>query len=114
MRSPDAAWLSLEKWNALSPEDQERYAPVCPEFIIELRSPFDSLPELERKMHQWISNRAELAWLIDPLEQAVTIYRPHRSPERQRNGTEVVGEGPVEGFVLSLRRIFAPLQGTNS
>lgn len=107
MRSPDAAWVALDCWNALSPEDQARYSPLCPQFIVELRSPSDALRPLHRKMHKWIRNGAELAWLIDPIEKTVTIYRSGATPERLENPTEVTGEGPVAGFALPLARIFS-------
>lgn len=106
MRSPDAAWLLETKWKALSHPDQQRFAPVCPEFVIELRSPTDSLSELQAKMEMWIRNGAALAWLIDPQEKAVTIYRPGQQPERLDTISQVSGEGPVAGFVLPLDRIF--------
>jgi Uma2 family endonuclease len=106
MRSPDAAWLPLGKWQALSARDKERFAPVCPEFVIELRSPTDSLSELPAKMHMWIRNGALLAWLIDPQEKAVTIYRSGQEPERFEAISQVSGEGPVAGFVLPLDRVF--------
>lgn len=107
MRSPDAAWLPTRKWQALSPAEQAGYAALCPEFLIELRSPSDPLSELHRKMEQWIANGAQLAWLIDPIEKTVTLYRPHAAPERLDHPTEVTGEGPVAGFVLPLERIFS-------
>ncbi len=106
VRAADAAWLSLPKWEALSPRDRQRYAPVCPEFVIELRSPSDSLPELQVKMAMWIGNGALLAWLIDPQEKAVTIYTPNDSPQRLDAVSQVSGTGPVTGFVLPLDRIF--------
>lgn len=106
MRAADAAWLSLTRWDSLSPSDQARYAPVCPEFVIELRSPSDSLRLLQRKMERWIENGAELAWLIDPIEKAVSIYRLNTSPQRLENPTQMTGEGPVAGLVLPLDRMF--------
>ena len=76
MLSPDAAWIERRRWDALSDRGQERFVPLCPDFVIELRSPSDSLSELKEKMEQWIANGAQLAWLIDPIEQEVFIYRP--------------------------------------
>ena len=107
MRAPDAAWLSNERWNALPPGEQDRFSRVVPEFIIELRSPSDSLPGLQLKMQSWIGNGVQLAWLIDPFKKAVTIYRPDREPEYLDSIWQVAGEGPVAGFVLPLDRIFA-------
>lgn len=106
VRAADAAWLSLAKWEALSPRDQQRYAPVCPEFVIELRSPSDSLAEQQVKMDMWLQNGVQLGWLIDPQERAVTIYTPDRGPERLYAVSLVAGTGPVAGFVLPLDRIF--------
>ena len=106
MRSPDASWLPLAKWDCLSDRDKARFAPVCPEFVIELRSPSDSLVELRGKMEMWIHNGALLAWLIDPLEKVVTIYRPGAPPARLDTVSQVSGEGPVVGFLLPLDRIF--------
>jgi Uma2 family endonuclease len=107
MRNPDAAFISWPRWNALSSEDQERFAPICPEFVIELRSRTDKLPELQAKMRLWIANGAELAWLIDPSRKTVEIYRPGREPEVLEGGSFVEGEGPVAGFVLELGTIWS-------
>lgn len=106
MRSPDAAWLPLAKWDALSAKDKARFAPVCPEFVIELRSPSDAIPELQAKMEMWVRNGALIGWLIDPEEKAVTIYRPGHAPDRLEAISQVSGEGPVAGFVLPLDRIW--------
>ena len=106
MRAADAAWVALPRWNALSDADQSRYAPLCPDFVIELRSPSDSFPELEEKMEQWIANGAQLAWLVDPIEQAVSIYRPGESPEVLHQPTSVQGSGVMAGFELVMARIW--------
>jgi Uma2 family endonuclease len=106
MRSPDAAWIAWPRWNALTKEEQDRFAPICPEFVIELRSPSDSLPELQAKMQLWIANGAELAWLIDPSRKAVEVYRPGREAEVLEGGSAVEGDGPVAGFVLELGRVW--------
>jgi Uma2 family endonuclease len=106
MRNPDGAWMLAARWDALSAEDQGRFAPVCPEFIVELRSPSDGIKELRLKMEIWISNGAELAWLIDPIERAVTIYRAGEVPEHLIEPTSVQGTGPVAGFELVMSRIW--------
>ncbi len=95
VRAADAAWISWPRWNALSPSEQEGYAPICPEFVIEVRSKSDRLAPLQQKMDQWIANGAQLAWLIDPMERAITIYRPDNSPEYLTNPTSVQGTGPI-------------------
>ncbi len=106
MRAADAAWIALPRWNALSDTDQSRFAPICPDFVIELRSPSDSLPELQQKMEQWIINGAQLAWLIDPIEQEVSVYRPGHNPEVHRHPTSIQGEGVMAGFELVMARIW--------
>lgn len=101
--SPDAAWLSNEKWNALSEEDKDRFAPVCPEFVIEIRSKSDSLEDLKQKMELWLQNGAKLAWLIDPRARTSYVYRSGKDVEIIVGfNTKIVGEGPVKGFTLDL------------
>ena len=106
MRSPDAAWVSREKWDALTGSEREKFLPLCPEFVIELRSPSDSLIELRAKMADWIANGSLLGWLIDPERRSVEIYRTAREPEVLEQATEVRGEGPVAGFLLPLAPIW--------
>ena len=106
MRSPDAAWIAWPSWNALSEKQKEEFAPICPEFVIELRSPSDRLPELQAKMQMWIANGAEVAWLVDPLRKTVEVYRPGREAEVLEGGSAVEGDGPVAGFVLELGRVW--------
>ncbi len=106
MLSPDAAWIERRRWDALSDRDQERFAPICPDFIVELRSPSDSLPDLQAKMLTWIANGAQLAWLIDPIEQSVYVYRPGGSPEVHHHPTSVQGDGIMAGFELVMARIW--------
>ncbi len=102
--SPDASWISKEKWFALSEEDKNKFSPVCPEFVIEVRSKTDSLEELQNKMLAWIRNGAESAWLIDPKSQSVYIYKSTNAVAETINdfSNKIYGEGLVEGFVLDL------------
>ena len=106
VRAADSHWVSWGKWNALSREDQKRFAPICPEFVIEVRSEKDRLKPLQEKMQMWLANGAEVAWLIDPSRKAVEIYRPGRESEVLEGGSAVEGDGPVAGFVLELARIW--------
>lgn len=106
VRAADAAWLSLQKWNSLSPEEQSRFIPFCPEFVIELRSPSDSITELEQKMRDWMSNGAQLAWLIDPMRKLAMIYRPSQEPETLPQPELLHGEGPIAGFTLKMQRLW--------
>lgn len=107
VRAPDAAWVSLHRLETLTEEDKSGFAPVCPEFVIELRSPSDNLPDLQAKMEMWIDNGAEVAWLIDPVRKAVEIYRPGQQPEIYEHATSVQGSGPIAGFEFVLARIWA-------
>jgi Uma2 family endonuclease len=106
MRIPDAAWLSWQRWNALPRSEQKKFGRVVPEFVIELRSETDRLSDLQAKMGIWIANGVEVAWLIDPQEKAVTIYRPGDEPEHLAHPTSVQGTGPIAGFELVMARIW--------
>jgi len=106
IRAADAAWVSWPRWNSIDAAERKRCARVCPEFIIEVRSESDRLPPLEAKMNLWIDNGVELAWLVDPQEKAVTIYRPGQEPECLVEPTSVQGNGPVAGFELIMERIW--------
>ena len=106
VRAPDAAWVSLEKWNSLTPEQQAKFIPYCPEFVIELRSPSDLLNDLEAKMREWIANGAQLAWLIDPTRKLAVIYRPGQEPEILLQPEILHGEGPLAGFMLKMQRLW--------
>ncbi len=101
--SPDASWLSKEKWNALSDQDKDRFAPVCPEFIIEVRSKSDLLEDLQAKMKVWIANGAELAWLIDPREKTSYLYHPQEELRVVKGLDKTIrGNGVVSDFILDL------------
>ena len=104
--SPDAAWISAEIYQALTPAERRTFPPLCPWFLIELRSQSDSRPELEAKMDRWMENGAKLAWLIDPLERSVSVYKAGEAVEVLEGPDEVRGHGPVDGFVLDLRPVW--------
>ncbi|MBD0266072.1 MAG: Uma2 family endonuclease [Tolypothrix sp. Co-bin9] len=104
-RSPDASWVKIERWNALTPEQQESFAPICPDFVVELRSRTDSLKELQDKMQEYIDNGAKLGWLIDRKNKRVEIYRPLKEVEILENPETVSGEDVLAGFVLNLTPI---------
>ncbi|WP_298913561.1 Uma2 family endonuclease [uncultured Nostoc sp.] len=104
-RSPDASWVKIERWNALTSEQQEKFAPICPDFVVELRSRTDSLKELQDKMQEYIENGAQLGWLIDRKNKRVEIYRPGKDVEILDNPTSLSGENVLPGFVLHLQQI---------
>jgi Uma2 family endonuclease len=91
---------------SLSEEEKARFAPICPDFVIELRSPSDKLPDLQTKMEQWISNGVEVGWLIDAKEKSVTIYRLGDQPEHLTHPTSVQGTGSIAGFELVMARVW--------
>jgi len=105
--SPDASWISLERWNALSPRDQIGFPPLCPDFIIEIRSKTHSRRMVEAKMQTWLDNGAQLAWLVDPIDGNITIYRPGHAPETLDRPETVVATEPVAGFELRCTRLWA-------
>lgn len=107
--APDASWTSRENSLTIDPESRERFWHLCPDFVIELKSPTDRMRKLRARMNDWIANGAQLAWMIDAEARIVEIYRPGREPEWLRAPDSVAGEGPVEGFVLDLKEIWDPL-----
>lgn len=111
-RSPDASWIKLERWEALSREDRQRFPPLCPDFVVELRSRTDSLDELRAKMREYRDNNSRLGWLIDPQTPLVEIYRPNRDVETINFSLEepptLSGEEVLPGFVLDLAPILNP------
>jgi Uma2 family endonuclease len=106
-RSPDASWVKMERWNALTPEQREKFIPLCPDFVVELRSPSDSLTELREKMQEYIENGARLGWLIDRKNKRVEIYRPNQEVEILENPVTLSGEDVLPGFVLNLNSIMS-------
>lgn len=106
MRSPDVSWVKKEKWDTLTREDQEKFAPICPDFVIELKSPSDSLAQLKSKMEKWIMNGCALGWLIDPQEEKVYIYTSAKNPEEINGFDKIIRAGDLlPGFELPLSRL---------
>ncbi len=105
-RSADAAWLRKER---IPTKNRSKAWHLCPDFVIELRSETDRLRPLREKMAEWIENGAEVAWLIDPEKETVEIYRQGRDVEIVQ-GNEVLGDGPVDEFVLDLAPIWDPFR----
>ncbi|MBC7881646.1 MAG: Uma2 family endonuclease [Anaerolineae bacterium] len=105
IRSPDAAWIAQARWDALTPEQKEKFAPLCPDFVIELRSTNDALKPLQTKMQEYLDNGTSLGWLIDPQGQTVEIYRPGKSVELLQSPESLSGESALPGFVLRLKGI---------
>lgn len=106
IRSPDVAWIRRERWEALTREERERRAPICPDFVVELRSRTDPLSFLQRKMREYSDNGARLGWLIDPYQRRVYIYRPGAPVEQLDNPQTVSGDPVLPGFVLEVARLW--------
>lgn len=101
-RSPDAAWVKLKRWEALSEEEQEKFPPICPDFVIELRSRTDQLKPLQQKMQEYLDSGLLLGWLINPQDKQVEIYRPNQAVEIVKFPIDLSGEEVLPGFILKL------------
>ncbi len=108
MRAPDVAWVRRSRLQPLSERDRQRFLPLGPDFVIELRSYTDRLPPLREKMVEWTANGAQLAWLIDPIERTVTVYRPGQAPESLAEPAEVRGDPELPGLLVDLATIWRP------
>ena len=104
-RSPDASWIPKSKWNQLSEEEKNKFSEICPDFVIELRSPSDRLINVEAKMEEYVANGSKLGWLLDPIANRATIYRPGQAPERIGNPTILSGDPILPGFKFNFKEI---------
>lgn len=105
-RSPDASWIARSRWEQVPPEKRDRFAPICPDFVLELRSPSDRLATLQDKLAEYLANGARLGWLLDPPTRQVYVYRPGAPVERLESPDAVSGEAVLPGFELDLREIW--------
>ena len=108
VRSPDASWVSNARYDSLSPEEKDSFTPLCPDFVVELRSRSDRLSVLRAKMEEYMANGARLGWLLDPLEQRAHIYRPGVQPEILDKPDSLSAEPELPGFTLDLTQIWEP------
>jgi Uma2 family endonuclease len=106
IRSPDVAWVAKDRWDALTPEQRKGFAPICPDFVLELASETDDIAVLRVKMQEYIDNGCRLGWLIDPRTRQVEIYRPGQQPEKLLAPKLLDGEAVLSGFVLDLETSF--------
>ena len=105
-RSPDASWIKLTKWNTLSNEQKAKFAPICPDFVVEIMSPSDDLETLQNKMQEYIDNSASMGWLIDRSSRKIYIYLPNKNVEILENPVTVKGDPLLVGFELDLTKIW--------
>ncbi|OCQ95383.1 hypothetical protein BCD64_25905 [Nostoc sp. MBR 210] len=106
-RSPDAAWVRIERWNSLTPEQRKKFLPLCPDFAVELVSETDDVAETQAKIEEYLASGLLLGWLINPKDKQVIIYRPNQASEVLQSPTSLSGEDILPGFVLNLQQIFA-------
>ena len=106
IRSPDASWVRQERWDVLTKDQRTGFAPLCPDFVVELRSPTDHLSVLQEKMQEYLDNGARLGWLIDPLDKRVYVYRPSQPLEPLDTPTSLSGDPVLPGFVLRIQELW--------
>jgi len=105
-RSPDAAWIKLERWEALNEKGKESFPPICPDFVIELSSKIDNFKQLQAKMPEYLDSGLRLGWLIERYTKIVEIYRQGKEVEVLESPAMVSGEDVLPGFVLDIKGIF--------
>ncbi|MGE0680938.1 MAG: Uma2 family endonuclease [Candidatus Binatia bacterium] len=106
IRSPNASWIRREQWDALTKTQRVKFAPICPDFVAEVRSQTDKLPDLLEKKQEYIDNGVRLGWLIDPFDKRVYIYRSDQSPEILDDPAELRGDPVLPGFVLPVHELW--------
>ena len=106
IRSPSASWMTRDRWDNLSEFEKDRFAHICPDFVVELRSRSDRLPTLLNKMEEYIANGASLGWLIDPHRRRVYVYRPGEEVVILEDPAVVSGEPLLPGFELQMEEIW--------
>jgi Uma2 family endonuclease len=108
-RSPDASWVLKSRLSSFTKKEKGKFLHLCPDFVIELKSPSDRLSKQKAKMQEWIDNGAQLGWLIDADKRTIYVYRPGKDTEELVNVDSISGEGAVQGFVLELGAIWEGL-----
>jgi Uma2 family endonuclease len=104
-RSPDAPWIPKSRWDRFTKEEKYKFTKICPDFVIELRSPSDCVADIEEKMEEYIANGSRLGWLLDPIENRAIIYRPGQPPERLDNPAILSGDPVLPGFKFDFTEI---------
>lgn len=108
MRSPDASWVRRERLVNLTAEQKQKFLPLCPDFVIELRSPSDPLAVIEAKIREYVENGARLGWLLDPEERKTHVYKPGETAGILRRSDKLSGDPVLSGFILDLKPIWEP------
>ena len=105
MRSPDVSWIAKQRWDIIPQNEQEKFAPLCPDFIIEIRSKSDTLKQQKEKMQEWITNGCRLAWLVDMENNNTYIYKPNTEIKEQQFTETLFGENVLSGFELMINEL---------
>ena len=105
-RSPDASWVEKSRWSALTPQQKEKFIPLCPDFAVEILSPTDSLKKTQEKMQEYMENGCRLGWLINRKKREVEIYHPGQDVEVLQSPLTLSGENVLPGFILNLQKIW--------
>jgi Uma2 family endonuclease len=105
VRSPDASWITRDRWLSLTAQDRKRFAPLCPDFVVEIMSPSDELIKAREKMIEYLDQGVRLGWRLDPKSGLAEVYRPGRSIESLQSPATLSGEDVLPGFVLDLKGI---------
>jgi Uma2 family endonuclease len=105
-RSPDVSWVRKDRWDTLTAEQQEKFPPIAPDFVLELMSPTDSLKETQAKMQEYMSNQVKLGWLINRKLRQVEIYRMGKAVEVLECPMQLLGEDVLPGFILDLQLVW--------
>ena len=105
-RSPDVSWVRNDRWERLTKKERKQFPPICPDFVVELRSPSDSLRTLKKKMQEYVENGAQLGWLIDPLQKKVYVYKPRAAVERLDDPETISGDPLLPGFTLDVQSLW--------
>jgi Uma2 family endonuclease len=109
MRSPDACWVSEERWKEIQEDQKQKFMPVVPDFIVEIKSPEDALKDLKLKMKEWVDNGAQLGWLIDPKAENVFVFRSEKVVEKINSFDQILsGEDILPGFKFDLKQLKLP------
>ena len=108
MRAPDAAWVRRSRLTALTADQKQKFLPLCPDVVVEIRSPSDRLNNLQEKMQEYLDTGAQLGWLIDPPSRTVYVYRPNRPVEPLEHPATIAGDPVLPGFSLDLQTIWEP------
>jgi Uma2 family endonuclease len=106
LRAPDASWIPKHRWNSFSREQRSKLLGMCPDFVVELRSPSDPLAAIREKMQEYMANGARLGWLLDPIDNRATVYKPSQVPEDINHPTILSGDPILPGFKFDFRELF--------